>query len=170
MNGLAQAQLHFDFLTGRPTAIQGDLVTDFGRTACTSINRQRARGIKEATRPAPPGEPIPVDGWNALVARKARARIVPLIPLSKLGLSFDADGFPITTRLKRLASGAEATAWADLESRTVYKLFDLRKYALGKKLVLEVDEENNVRAVPKDANLDDTLEKLWAPRSRGLPD
>jgi len=72
--------------------------------------------------------------------------------------------------LKRLASGAEATAWADLESRTVYKLFDLRKYALGKKLVLEVDEENNVRAVPKDANLDDTLEKLWAPRSRGLPD
>lgn len=140
-------------LTGRPTAIQGDVVSGIERAACTAFNRERARGIKEATRPAPPGEPISDDGWNALVTRKAHEWGVPLIPLEKLGLSFDRDGFSASSRLRRLAAGAEATAWEDSANRCVYKLFDLKNYTLGKKLILETNEEGDIRAVSKDATL-----------------
>ncbi|MDZ4286542.1 MAG: hypothetical protein U0984_01210 [Prosthecobacter sp.] len=43
----------------------------------------------------------------------------------------------------------------------VYKLFDLKETGgLGKKLTLERNEDRGWRAVPCDANLDDTLEKL----------
>lgn len=86
---------------------------------------------------------------------------MPLIPLSALGLSFDSEGFFISSSLQRIGWGAEAIAWADKDSRSVYKLFEVHpNYALGKKLQIEQDHDGNCRAIHVNADLDSTLEKL----------
>lgn len=161
MNGKHSIQLQLDFRTGLPTAIAGRIVSPEGREACTSLNRERTRGIKEATRPAAPGEPFEVDGWYAFVARKAAQWGVPLIPLSSLGLSFDKDGYFQSSILKRIGWGAEAIAWEDTDNGCVYKLFEVHpNSALGKRLQIEQDDDGNCRATHINADLDTTLEKL----------
>lgn len=160
MNEPLLLQLELDFRTGRPTAITCGSITPAKRQACTGINRERTRGIKEATRPAPSREPIPVDGWHALVAARAAEWSVPLIPLEALGISFDEDQFICSKFLRRLGWGAEAIAWADDENACVYKLFEVHpNSALGKKLRLE-KEPDGFRMTHADADLDTTLEKL----------
>ena len=52
----------------------------YQRAACNALNRERARGLLEAARYAPPGESIPVDVWNAGFARKCAEWGIPLIP------------------------------------------------------------------------------------------
>ena len=161
LNESLTAQFHLDFRTGRPSVITGDVVSDAARSACGAINRERTRGIKEATRPAASGEPFQADGWHALVARKAAQWGVPLIPLTALGISFDRDRLFVSRFLQRLGWGAEAIAWADVENRCVYKLFEVHpNAALGKRLVIEQDHEGAFRAIHANADLDTTMEKL----------
>lgn len=150
-----------DPLTGRPSFIQAERVSSGLRETGTSVNRQRARGISEATRPNASGEPLPPDGWSAVVARIAARYDVPLIPLDCLGIGFDDEGFLASRFLRPLPGGAEARPFFDLERRVVYKLFDLRETGtLGKKLVFEPVADGSWLAVPCDASLYDTLEKL----------
>ena len=65
------------------------------------------------------------------------------------------------SNLVPLPSGAEASPYYDPDSNAVYKLFDLRPNgSLGKKISLEINEEQEFEVVLKDAVLRDTLEKL----------
>lgn len=80
------AQLDFDYRTRRPTGIRFSEPAAHQRAACNALNRERARGLLEAARHAPPGESIPVDVWNAGFARRCIEWGVPLIPLSWLGI------------------------------------------------------------------------------------
>lgn len=74
------AQLDFDYRTRRPTGIRFSEPAAHQRAACNALNRERARGLLEAARHAPPGESIPVDVWNAGFARKCAEWGIPLIP------------------------------------------------------------------------------------------
>jgi len=84
-----------------------------------------------------------------------------------MGLQRDLLGFHSDV-LRRLGTGAEATAWLDPENRVIYKTFDLRSSgALGKKLSLHGDDPEEIRTVPADAVLADTLEKLMVLHEAG---
>lgn len=161
MNERSPLQFQLDFRTGLPTAISGGKIGGSERQACIALNRERTRGIKEATRPAPSGQPFEADGWYALVTARAAQWGVPLIPLSSLGLSFDRDGFFLSKTFRRLGWGAEAIAWEDKEYGCVYKLFEVHpNSALGKKLQIEQDEDGRCRVTHIDSDLDCTMEKL----------
>lgn len=138
------------------------------RAACAAINRERARGILEATKLAPPGKPLSLDVWTALVARRIREWDFALIPLSRLGLSHDKDGFITSHYLSAMKSGAEASPYCDKELGVVYKLFDLRRNgALGKKITFERNESGEYELTPCDAVLMDTLEKIMVLHDAG---
>lgn len=83
MDGNTPTQLHIDFRTRRPTAIDFFRPTADQRAACTALNRERTRGILEAAQLAPSRESFPVDVWNAIFARKSKQKGVPLIPLER---------------------------------------------------------------------------------------
>jgi len=81
LDGNTPTQLHIDFRTRRPTAIDFLSPTADQRAACTALNRERTRGILEAAQLTPSRESFPVDVWNAIFARKSKQKGVPLIPL-----------------------------------------------------------------------------------------
>ena len=154
--------LSFDFRTGRPTAIGGPETGGAQRATCSAINSERAGGIIEAAQSHAPGEPVSADVWTGSLERALNDWETPLIELSRLGLTYDEQGFLNSEFLKPLTSGAEAEPYLDEEYGVVYKLFNLRNSgALGKKLVLERqsdDEEFQVEY--KEADLRHTLTKL----------
>ena len=162
MNGIATVQFQIDFRTGRETALTGAAFSKGERAACSTLNRQRAKGIQEAARSTPSRESISADVWAALVAARSRDWVVPLVNLNGLGLARDADGMLTSRFLVPLKSGAEACPFADLDWSVVYKLFPLHgNGGLGKTFELERDTEQagftmNVR----DAILAETMEKL----------
>jgi hypothetical protein len=164
------AQLDFDYRTRRPTGIRFSEPTANQRAACNALNRERARGLLEAARYAPPGESVPVDVWNAGFARKCADWGIPLIPLSWLGIERDPDGFLSSKELEPLTPGAEAAPYLDPDAHVVYKLFDLRPNGtLGKKFELVrahdddrpgIPEEERYRLETQPATFFDTLRKL----------
>ena len=162
MNGIATVQFHIDFRTGRETSLTGAAFGRRERAACSALNRQRAKGIQEATRSTPSRESLSADVWAALIAARARDWGVPLINLNSLGLGRDADGILTSSFLTPLKSGAEACPFADLEWSVVYKLFPLHDNGgLGKTFELERDEERaGFTMKVRDAILAETLEKL----------
>ena len=87
MNGIPPTQFHIDFRTGRETGIPGARLSAGDRTACSALNRQRAKGIEEATRQTPSRESFSADVWAALVAARARDWTVPLIRFSSRQLT-----------------------------------------------------------------------------------
>lgn len=157
-------QLQLDFRTGRPTAITGPVVSIGERAACSATNAKRARGILQVSQLSPSRESLPPDVWAASFVRKTREWDVPLISLSKLGLTSDEDGFLESETpeiFHALKSGAEACPYLDRAAGVVYKLFFLLKNgALGKKLVYELGESGRFECHIEDATLVDTLTKL----------
>ena len=161
MDGNTPAQFHIDFRTQRPTAIDFLSPTADQRAACTALNRERTRAILEADQRASSGEPLSADVWEATVAREARDRDVPLIPLSCLGIHHDEDGMLGSDFLSAMPSGAEANPFYDDDWKVVYKLFDLRvDGSLGKKICLNEPEADRFEVQLLSARLADTLEKL----------
>jgi len=164
------AQIEFDYRTRRASGIRFSESCANQRAACNTLNRERARGLLEAARYAPPGESIPIDVWNAEFARRCSDWGVPLIPLNWLGIDRDEDGLLSSETLVALTPGAEAAPFLDTEARTVYKLFDLRPNGtLGKKFELvrddDVDrpgipEEERYRIESQSATFFDTIRKL----------
>lgn len=115
----------------------------------------------ELSQQTPPGESPSVNVWATHVARGASIWDIPFIPLKKLGIDRDRDGFLSSKELEPLTSGAEAAPYYDPKYEVVYKLFDLRANgALGKKVVVERDTEGNFQIELADATLFDTLKKL----------
>jgi hypothetical protein len=168
LNHATHAQLHIDFRTGRPTAIGGAHVSQLERAACSSLNRERARGIKEATRPAPSGESFSADGWNALVAGHAALWGVPLIPLESFGLQMDHDGDVEFSTLPLFGWGAECFVCLDRDQGCVFKFFEVHPNSgLGKKLWIQREGENQFRAVPQDGDLSSTIDKLMVLHDAG---
>ena len=72
LDGNTPTQLHIDFQTRRPTAIDFSRPTADQRAACTALDRERTRGILEAAQLAPSRESFPVDVWNAISSGAAR--------------------------------------------------------------------------------------------------
>lgn len=106
-------------------------------------------------------QPLQIDVWTSLLARRVRDWDFPLIPLDRMGFHHDEDGFLTNDILIPLPSGAEAQPFLDSRSGVVYKLFDLRANgALGKKLSYQRNEEGAYELVPCDAVLSDTLDKI----------
>lgn len=149
--------------TGLETHITGPVVTDEQREAGTRANARRAAAIREILAPAEQGERPSADGWAAAVARIAEERGLPLIPLSKLGIEIDEDGFDSTSFLEALTPGAEAIPYLDREHGVVYKLFDLRidrgEDYIGKKLIARRDEDG-WDVTQTGATLFESIEKL----------
>ena len=161
MDGTFSAQLSIDFRTGRPTAIHPGNSCAEQRAACAALNRERTRGILEATQRTPSGQPLSPDDWLASVTGRSKHWDVPLIPLERLGILHDEDGLTSSTLLSPLTPGAEASPFFDREWSAVYKLFDLRANgSLGKKIDLVPDNEDQFDLLLCDAVLQDTLEKL----------
>lgn len=161
MDENSPTQLHIDFRTRRPTAIDFSCSTAEQRAACTPLNRERTRGILEAAQHTPSRESIPVDVWNAIFARKSKQKGVPLIPLERLGIHHDDDGMLTSDFLIGLPSGAEANPYRDDEWNVVYKFFFLGEGgSLGKKIALKEPETDHYEIQLLPARLIDTLEKL----------
>lgn len=162
-------QARFDFRTGRDTGICGPEVSDGERAACTALNHQRAKGLREATRPAPSRQSASPDVWAALVAARAGEWAVPLIPLKSLGLSHDSDGLLFSKELAPLRTGAEACPFADREWGVVYKLFPLFSTGgLGKTFDIVQDEDDGGFSMDvRDAILAETMEKLMVMHEAG---
>lgn len=164
MDERSPAQFELDFRTGRPTAITGPVVTFSERAACSATNARRARGILQVSQLSPSRESLPPDVWAAAFIRKTREWDVPLISLSKLGLTCDEDDFlesKTPQTFQPLVSGAEACPYVDKTAGVVYKLFFLLKNgALGKKLSYELGASGRFECVMEDATLVDTLTKL----------
>jgi hypothetical protein len=161
LDGKTSSQLSLDLRTGWPTAVHAGISCAEQRAACLAINRERSRGILEATQQSASGEPVSSDAWLAFVARQAAKREIPLIPLSALGIEHDEDGMRSSTLLSAFKPGAEASPYFDRDLGVVYKLFDLRvNGSLGKKIELVSDEEGHFDVQLHDAMLPDTLEKL----------
>lgn len=130
------------------------------RSACAALNRDRTRGLLEAGQQTPPGESVSPDVWAAAFARRAEEWDVPIVDLSRLSITHDADGFVTSRVLVPLPSGAEAAPYLDQEERVVYKLFDLRANgALGKKLTFNFSGDG-LEVEVSDATWIDTMEKL----------
>lgn len=162
-------QARFDFRTGLETGISGSEISDGDRAACSAINCQRAKGIQEATRPAPSRQSVSADVWAALVASRAREWAVPLIPLQCLGLGRDRDGVLVSQKLTALRTGAEACPFADMEWGVVYKLFPLfASGGLGKTFDIEREEHcADFSMTVRDAVLAETMEKLMVMHDAG---
>lgn len=161
MNDDIKVQLFLDYRTGQPTTIHQGISTSGLRAACSAINERRTRGIQAISRQFAPGKQVSVNVWTTALERNAREWHVPLVPISVLGIQIDQEGFLYSNILKRLGTGAEATAWLDTAAQCVYKTFDLRSSgSLGKKLVLVYGNDMECRHLTEEATLDDTLEKL----------
>ncbi len=161
MNEDEHHQYYLDYRTGCATAITGRFNSERMRAACSALNRARTYGIMELSQQTPSGEPLALNVWAALTTRNASIWDIPFIPLSKLGIHRDRDGFLSSMELEPLLSGAEASPYYDEKNEVVYKLFDLRANgSLGKKVVLERDEDGNFQIELVDATLFDTLKKL----------
>lgn len=169
VNEARPTQSHFDLRTGRETAITGAIVSASDRAACSALNRQRAKGIEEATRRAPSRESAPADVWAALVAARAREWAVPLISLGLLGLSRDRDGMLASRELAPLKTGAEACPFADHDWGVVYKLFPLfSSGGLGKTVDIEADEDTRGFTMSvRDALVMETIAKLMVMHDAG---
>lgn len=74
----------------------------------------------EAAELHAPSEQVQVDVGAASFERGTSQRKVPVIPLSKLGISHNADGFLESAFLQNLVSGAEASPFLDTKSQVVY--------------------------------------------------
>lgn len=117
----------------------------------------------EISRFTPQRESTSIDVWTAALIEKAQLWDVPIVPMQLLGLERDEDGFFESEELQPLPSGAEACPYIDHKAREVYKLFDLRANGgMGKKIVMQRDEEGQLVDEIKDAVLQDTLRKLSA--------
>jgi len=161
LDGLSPAQLSIDFRTGRPTAIHAGNSCSEQRAACSALNRERTRGLLEATQLAASGESFSAHAWHAAVAGRSSFWDVPLIPLGRLGIHHDEDGIPGSDFLRALTPGAEASPYYDDSWNVVYKLFDLRvNGSLGKKIELQRNAEGEFELILREAVLQDTLEKL----------
>lgn len=156
------SQFYFDFRTSSQSAIHGATSCGQQRAACTTINRNRARGILEADQLSTSGQPLSVDVWEAAFARVARQWQLPIVSLEQFGITHDEDGFrEASSDLSALTPGAEACPYLDAANGIVYKLFDLQANgSLGKKLSFELKEDGEYEIVPRPARLRDTLEKL----------
>lgn len=162
MNGSLPEQTCFDLRTGRETTLQGAVFGATERSACSALNRRRAKGIQEATRDSSSRQSFTADAWAALVAERAREWNVPLVNLKELGLRRDEDGMIVSNVLAPLKTGAEASPFADFAGGVVYKLFPLHiNGGLGKTFEIErdVESEGIVMSV-RDAVLHETIEKL----------
>ena len=162
LNEPSEAQRGFDFRTGLSTFITGPAVGRAERIACGDLNRLRARRIMDASKIPPPGKSPSIDVWSAVIARRTSEWEVPLIPLSKLGISrTPEEGFIQAEFLMSLGSGQEAYAYLDEHFGVVYKLFDLREGgALGKKVEFRQIADDEFDLAYTSASLSDTLEKI----------
>ena len=162
MDEIFASQFQLDFRTGVTSAIHGSAFCADQRSACIALNRLRARGILETNQLFAPGEQVSLNVWETTFARRAREWQLPLISLDKLGIHHDRDGLRSSAQhLPALPSGAEACPYKDLENEVVYKLFDLRgDGSLGKKLLLELNHEDEAEMRNQPAELRETLEKL----------
>lgn len=154
-------QLQIDFFTGQPTALWGPITSSAERTACSALNRERARGILEAFKLSPSSESLSTDVWTATFTRRAREWSLPLISLTKLGFVREEEGLVCPPSLFALKPGAEAEPYWHRGSGMVYKLFNLREGgALGKKISFEAGVDGEYEIRHSDAMLVDTLEKI----------
>lgn len=162
MNETFDLQFSLDFRTGRPTSITGPVITTEGRSACAALNRERVRGLTEADRNTASRESLSPHAWAALFARKCAEWGVPLIPLSRLGISHNDERLITSSVLIPLPSGAEASPFKDEQWGVVYKLFPLLKTGgLGKTFSMEFSEEFSEATIfTRDATLFETIEKL----------
>lgn len=117
----------------------------------------------EISRFTPQRESTSIDVWTAALIDKAKLWDVPIVPMQALGLERDEDGFLDSKELQPLPSGAEASPYLDHKAREVYKLFDLRANGgMGKKIVMQRNDEGQLVDEIKDAVLQDTIRKLSA--------
>lgn len=169
MHGYLSEQTYFDFRTGRETTLQGACFAPGERSACSALNRRRAKGIQEATRDSPSRQSCTPDAWAALVEARARQWGVPLIDLKALGIVHDADDMLCSRQLRALKTGAEACPYADDEWGVVYKLFPLfGSGGLGKTFEVEPsDDGEGYEMFTHDATLLQTMEKLMVLHDAG---
>lgn len=162
-------QYEVDYLTGHPTSITGTQTSPQLRSACTTLNRRRARGLCEAAGAVAPRQQGSIDAWSAAVKSRWLEWGVPIVSLRRLGLSFDQDHFLTSTKLTALKPGAEASPYADKEKGIVLKLFHLHiTGGLGKTFSIQWDEgSQSFETVIRDATLAETLEKLCAMHDAG---
>ena len=97
-NERSHPTLTVDARTGRPTAISGPETGEAQRATCAAFNAVRAGGILEAAQSHASGEQVSADVWTGAFERTLSDREAPLIELSRLGFSYDADGFPHPVR------------------------------------------------------------------------
>lgn len=117
----------------------------------------------EVSRFSPQRESSEIDVWTAATLEKAALWEVPIVPLEALGIRRDDDGFLESDAMIALKTGAEACPYLDQKERVVYKLFDLRANgSMGKKVVMQRDDEGVLQAEIKEAVLHDILRKLSA--------
>lgn len=163
MNGHSSTQPQFDFRTGRPTAITGPIVTAQQRADCSTVNRERARGITEADRSLASCESVSPDVWASLFAQRCSEWDVPLIPLERLGIGHNPEKLLTSSFLQPLKPGAEACPFEDKDWGVVYKLFPLNSAGgLGKTLLCTWDDVDSgrIEVTNRDADLRETVEKL----------
>ncbi|MDQ8192214.1 hypothetical protein [Roseibacillus persicicus] len=167
----AQEIFYFDPRTGLPTAINGAEISPAQRAACSSFNRQRARGIIQVREAAQRREQIPADVWRQSFTGRLNDWEVPIVSLEDLGIRVEDGSFESDSMFK-LRAGAEASPFLDEENGVVYKLFDLRANgSLGKKLKLQrLPDELRYNLVNDDADVIHTVQKLSAlHEAGGLP-
>lgn len=160
----AKGNLHFDYLTGIPTSIDGPDVSWSQRATCAALNRQRAGGIIEVREEAQRRQPISAHVWRDALARRLEEWEVPLVSLERMGVRIDSDGFFESDFLVQLKAGAEATPFADYKRGVVYKLFDLRTNgSLGKKLeLIKLADGSGFNLINSEADVIHTVQKLAA--------
>ena len=123
LNDTHSAQLSIDFRTGRRTAIHAVHSCAEQRSACSALNRIRARGILEATQLAASREPLSLDDRFAAIAGLSRDRDVPLISLDLLGIHHAHRQTTLGLLARRLRSGSENRRLRDLRNHPrVYRL------------------------------------------------
>ena len=163
MNDKTDSQLEIDFRTGIPTSFDGERVTRQQWLQCAILNSKRALRTKEVAGKTSPREPISADVWHDLVTRDTQQRDVPLVQFQRLGIASDELGilYAQSPSIERLGEGKEATAWLDLNSRSVYKLFDLREDGrLGQRIELGDDGGYGCSVEFVSARLPDILDKI----------
>lgn len=133
--------------------------------SCVELNRTRASSIIATAREPTPGESIQAHVWSDLVARRTKAKEIPLIPLSVFGFFRDEMGLVNSSELRRLGSGKEATAWGDEQAGCVYKMFNLflddqKKGRLGQKIEFHMENDFECSITFVDADIYHVVEKL----------
>lgn len=161
-------QLHIDFRTGKPTAINDAGVTPGIRAACHALNLERKGGIEAAIRNSPSRRTVSIDVWTDRFTGRLADQKIPLIDLGALGFLHE-DGFLSNALLHLLPSGAEASPFLDEENGVVYKLFDLRPGgAMGKKLRVQ-SRARGFEIESTDARWSDMLDKFIRDLDRRCP-